>query len=223
MPQKMQTEFSTEFWQNAPVGAEPPRLQATPRQSAAPLAGDSYAFWEADAAPSQPSVDRDAEKQAGALPTAAQRPNRRANSPEQAGSPAPLGENDWEQPAGAAPSGYPGTASDMPLPENVPSSSVMPEQAGAPSSSGFPEEKSACCVPEKQSDAPQNAVPPPNGRANPPEQTGFQADAASPAPRFYLSQTHWAAIRRPQPPPVRVRQGKVVIEEGYLAEPDPHI
>lgn len=150
-------------------------------------------------------------------------PHSQAKFRQSAADPAPLGENNWEQPAGAAPSGHPGSASDMPLPENVPAPGAMPERAGAPSASGFPEEKSACCVPEKQSDALQNAVPPPNGRANPPEQTGFQADAASPAPRLYLSQTHWAAVSQVRMPPVRVRQGKVVIEEGYLAEPDPHI
>lgn len=77
---------------------------------------------------------------------------------------------------------------------------------------------------EQAPEEPPGAALPQNSRIDQPEQAGPQANAEAPSePRFYLSQTHWAAIRRPQPPPVRVRQGKVVIEEGYLAEPDPHI
>lgn len=77
---------------------------------------------------------------------------------------------------------------------------------------------------EQAPEEPPGAALPQNSRIDQPEPAGPQANAEAPSePRFYLSQTHWAAIRRPQPPPVRVRQGKVVIEEGYLAESAPHI
>ena len=47
--------------------------------------------------------------------------------------------------------------------------------------------------------------------------------APSTAPRFYFSETHWAAVRQPQRPPVYVREGKVVVEEGYFESADSHI
>ncbi len=72
------------------------------------------------------------------------------------------------------------------------------------------------------------AAPPQNERKNQPKPAQAQAEASAsapgcPAPRFYFSKTHWAAIRQPQRPPVYVREGKVVVEEGYFESADSHI
>lgn len=95
-----------------------------------------------------------------------------------------------------------------------------------------PPEKSAAQVAQSNQIFAQNAspgiAPPQNERSNQPKPAQAQAEASAsdpgcPAPRFYFSETHWAAIRQPQRPPVYVREGKVVVEEGYFESADSHI
>lgn len=73
--------------------------------------------------------------------------------------------------------------------------------------------------PEKQ---PGDAYAPHNAYA-------LAIDYLQAPPRFYLSPTHWAATWLLHPsapqiaPPVYVREGKVVIEEGYFEATDAHV
>ena len=95
-----------------------------------------------------------------------------------------------------------------------------------------PPEKSAAQVAQSNQIFAQNASPgialPQNERSNQPKPAQARAEASAsaadcPAPRFYFSETHWAAVRQPQRPPVYVREGKVVVEEGYFESADSHI
>ena len=95
-----------------------------------------------------------------------------------------------------------------------------------------PPEKSAAQVAQSNQIFAQNAspgiAPPQNERSNQPKPAQARAEASAsaadcPAPRFYFSETHWAAVRQPQRPPVYVREGKVVVEEGYFESADSHI
>ena len=95
-----------------------------------------------------------------------------------------------------------------------------------------PPEKSAAQVAQSNQIFAQNASPgialPQNERSNQPKPAQARAEASAsaagcPAPRFYFSETHWAAVRQPQHPPVYVREGKVVVEEGYFESADSHI
>lgn len=95
-----------------------------------------------------------------------------------------------------------------------------------------PSEKSAAQVAQSNQIFAQNASPgialPQNERSNQPKPAQARAEASAsaadcPAPRLYFSETHWAAVRQPQRPPVYVREGKVVVEEGYFESADSHI
>ena len=95
-----------------------------------------------------------------------------------------------------------------------------------------PPEKSAAQVAQSNQIFAQNASPgialPQNERSNQPKPAQARAEGSAsvadcPAPRLYFSETHWAAVRQPQRPPVYVREGKVVVEEGYFESADSHI
>lgn len=118
-------------------------------------------------------------------------------------------------------------------PEDAAPSSFFAGQ-GYPASlaDATPPEKSAAQVAQSNQIFAQNASPgialPQNERSNQPKPAQARAEASAsaadcPAPRLYFSETHWAAVRQLQRPPVYVREGKVVVEEGYFESADSHI
>ena len=72
--------------------------------------------------------------------------------------------------------------------------------------------------------APEEPEQPENEQESPPHNADAQADHVQAPPRLYLSPTHWATW---QPgvsaPRAYVREGKVVIEEGYFEATDAHV
>ncbi len=140
-----------------------------------------------------------------------------------------------------APGEQPSPASTV---QNAPEEKQRAPEDAAPSSflaghghpaslaNAAPPEKSAAQVAQSNQIFAQNASPgialPQNERSNQPKPAQARAEASAsaagcPAPRFYFSETHWAAVRQPQRPPVYVREGKVVVEEGYFESADSHI
>ena len=169
------------------------------------------------------------------------------NVPEESPSPASIAQRAPEElPSRAcvvpnAPGEQPSPASAV---QNAPEEKQSAPEDAAPSSflagqghpaslaDAAPPEKSAAQVAQSNQILAQNAsagtAPPQNERSNQPKPAQAQAEARAsapgcPAPRFYFSETHWAAVRQPQRPPVYVREGKVVVEEGYFESADSHI
>ena len=155
------------------------------------------------------------------------------NAPGEQHSPAsavPNAPGEQHSPASAVPNA---PEEKQSAPEDAPPSSFFAGH-GHPASPAdvASSEKSAAQVAQSNQIFAQNASPgialPQNERSNQPKPAQARAEASAsaadcPAPRFYFSETHWAAVRQPQRPPVYVREGKVVVEEGYFEFSDSHI